>query len=186
MPIDDQVESSAPAPDCTIAERDDVRHALEAMNSLPARQRQVLYLHACEDLALDEIADASRNTVIAHDTRDALVRLEALITTLAAQTIVSTEENHQFHVQCSPDLVNPCDLEIEGEANSGRGDSPSLQIRLVATERMPPGGLGGAELRRLCNLNTMVKAPLGHTVVLGVTPVGKMTSVFVIQLTAAE
>jgi RNA polymerase sigma-70 factor (ECF subfamily) len=37
--------------------RDELRLALEALDSLPARQREALYLRACEGLSLEEIAD---------------------------------------------------------------------------------------------------------------------------------
>ncbi len=36
--------------------REDVRRVLAAVDSLPPRQREVLHLHACEGLSLDEIA----------------------------------------------------------------------------------------------------------------------------------
>jgi RNA polymerase sigma-70 factor (ECF subfamily) len=39
------------------AARDDVRIALDALNALPPRQREVLYLCACEELSSAEIAD---------------------------------------------------------------------------------------------------------------------------------
>lgn len=37
--------------------QEDVRVALNALNSLPPRQREVLYLHACENLTHAEIAE---------------------------------------------------------------------------------------------------------------------------------
>lgn len=39
------------------AVRDDAQRALEALNQLPPRQREVLYLNACEELKSAEIAD---------------------------------------------------------------------------------------------------------------------------------
>jgi hypothetical protein len=70
----------------------------------------------------------------------------------------------------------------------------ALQIRLRATETLPSAPDGSApasapgptETHRLCEIETTVVAPLGHTVVVGTAPVGKMTSVFVVQLTSAE
>lgn len=39
-----------------LIDQEDVRQALAAMDELPSRQREVLYLHACEALTLAEIA----------------------------------------------------------------------------------------------------------------------------------
>ncbi len=43
-------------PDQGLADQDDVRRAFEAMEKLPARQKEVLYLRACEDLSAAEIS----------------------------------------------------------------------------------------------------------------------------------
>ena len=40
-----------------VIDREDVQRTLDAMDKLPPRQREVLYLHACEGLCLAEIAD---------------------------------------------------------------------------------------------------------------------------------
>ena len=54
--LDDQ---SAPteSPGDELLDREDLQRALAAMDSLPLRQRQVLYLHACEGLSLAEISE---------------------------------------------------------------------------------------------------------------------------------
>lgn len=39
-----------------LIDQEDVRQALATLDELPARQREVLYLHACESLTLTEIA----------------------------------------------------------------------------------------------------------------------------------
>jgi RNA polymerase sigma-70 factor (ECF subfamily) len=44
------------APDADAARQEDLRRALDAMDALPERQREVLYLSACEGLALAEVA----------------------------------------------------------------------------------------------------------------------------------
>ncbi len=43
-------------PDRELIVQEDLERALEAMDGLPARQRDVLYLHVCEELSLAEIA----------------------------------------------------------------------------------------------------------------------------------
>jgi RNA polymerase sigma-70 factor (ECF subfamily) len=53
----DECPSVETSPDRPISDQEDLRRALETMDSLPPRQREVLYLHACEGLSLAEIAD---------------------------------------------------------------------------------------------------------------------------------
>ncbi|MBN2475272.1 MAG: RNA polymerase sigma factor [Pirellulales bacterium] len=55
VPLADDHAAATIAPERQIDDREDLQRALEAMESLPSRQREVLYLHACEDLALAEI-----------------------------------------------------------------------------------------------------------------------------------
>ena len=45
-----------PAPDCVAADRDDLRRALDALAGLPPRQREVLYLRACEGMSPADVA----------------------------------------------------------------------------------------------------------------------------------
>lgn len=44
------------APDRKLTDQEDLERILETMDSLPSRQREVLYLRACEELSLAEIA----------------------------------------------------------------------------------------------------------------------------------
>jgi RNA polymerase sigma-70 factor (ECF subfamily) len=46
-----------PLPERVAAQRDEAQQARQALNSLPPRQREVLYLNACEELTAAEIAD---------------------------------------------------------------------------------------------------------------------------------
>jgi RNA polymerase sigma-70 factor (ECF subfamily) len=52
----DDRASRQTVPEQGMIDEEDVQFALVAMDSLPARQRQVLYLHACEELSIDQIA----------------------------------------------------------------------------------------------------------------------------------
>jgi RNA polymerase sigma-70 factor (ECF subfamily) len=45
-----------PAPERSVEDQEDVRRAMEALQGLPERQREVLYLSACEGLSAAEIA----------------------------------------------------------------------------------------------------------------------------------
>ena len=55
-PLQEDQESTAVAADRELIVREDVRRVLDAMDSLPARQREVLHLHACDGFSLGEIA----------------------------------------------------------------------------------------------------------------------------------
>ena len=55
-PLEDDQQSAAAPPDRDLMVRDDLRRVMEAMDGLPARQREVLHLRACGEMTLDEIA----------------------------------------------------------------------------------------------------------------------------------
>jgi RNA polymerase sigma factor (sigma-70 family) len=55
-PLQDDHQSAAVAADRELIVREDLRRVLDAMAALPERQREVLYLRACEELSLSEIA----------------------------------------------------------------------------------------------------------------------------------
>ena len=58
-----------------------------------------------------------------------------------------------------------------------KNEAPGLQLTILAT---------GATGEEVCNLQTEISAPPGHLVVLGMTPTGTMTSVFVVQVLRQE
>jgi len=55
-PLADDQRSTASGPDHDLMVREDLRQVLEAVDSLPPRQREVLHLSACEGLSVSEIA----------------------------------------------------------------------------------------------------------------------------------
>jgi RNA polymerase sigma-70 factor (ECF subfamily) len=55
-PLPDDHAGSTPAPDRQAAGQEDVRRALAALDRLPERQREVLYLNTCQGLSAAEIA----------------------------------------------------------------------------------------------------------------------------------
>ena len=56
LAADDQ-QVANPTADQQLVDREDVSRALHAMEDLPSRQREVLYLYSCEALSLAEIAN---------------------------------------------------------------------------------------------------------------------------------
>lgn len=57
QPLSGEELDGRPGVDRTLATQDELRLALEALDNLPPRQREVLYLNACEELKSAEIAD---------------------------------------------------------------------------------------------------------------------------------
>jgi RNA polymerase sigma-70 factor (ECF subfamily) len=55
-PFDTELPCPRPLPAAAIDERENVRMALAAMDELPPRQRQVLYLVSCENMTNSEVA----------------------------------------------------------------------------------------------------------------------------------
>ncbi len=56
-PLVERPESGQREPDQQAALQEDLARALDALDALPPRQREVLYLSACEELSAAEIAD---------------------------------------------------------------------------------------------------------------------------------
>jgi len=59
-PLESEPAGPPALPEQGLADEEDLRRALAAMDALPPRQREVLYLHACEGLAQAEIAAVLR------------------------------------------------------------------------------------------------------------------------------
>jgi RNA polymerase sigma-70 factor (ECF subfamily) len=57
VPVEDEMPGPVNRPDEAVMAREDVRRAVAALDELPDRQREVLYLHACEGLTHQEIRD---------------------------------------------------------------------------------------------------------------------------------
>jgi RNA polymerase sigma-70 factor, ECF subfamily len=55
VPVETERDQNV-SPEQQMIGREDVKRALDAMDRLPARQREVLYLHTCESLSLAEVA----------------------------------------------------------------------------------------------------------------------------------
>jgi hypothetical protein len=93
-------------------------------------------------------------------------------------------EGNAFTMNGSAMLDKPCSLSINGSVLSRAGETPVLDITVIA--RSLTGNRNGSAVATLCQLDTRIAAPLGHSVVLGVTPTEKSTSVFVVQVLAKK
>ena len=112
---------------------------------------------------------------------------------MAAQLMINTLVGHDFTTTGTAQLGQPCIFELSGSIEFRQAPSsfagasneytgtasrtsqhPQLQLNVLATKQNAKA--------ILCQLKTTIKAPIGHSVVLGVTPLDSMTSVFVVQL----
>lgn len=108
---------------------------------------------------------------------------------VAAQMLTRVRMNQQFIVHATPTLSQPVQLESVGTLIAHGNTRPELRIEIDARrETEPTQGQNQAARRTemLAALKTTIDAPVGHFVVLGVTPIGPMTSVFVVQLQPGE
>lgn len=104
------------------------------------------------------------------------------------QTVVNTTGGGMFEISCVPMLAQaPATMKIRGTLQEEQG-VPQLGMHIsghqvVYLQRPDNGQIEHSEL---VSLETEIAAPYGQYVVLGVIPAGKMTSVFVVRVTANE
>jgi hypothetical protein len=108
--------------------------------------------------------------------------------------VVNTLAEGQFQVRCSPLFEGaPAELTVEGKLDA-KTEPVQLSLRIAAKQRRPitvgvaapPDAAGGfaGDTVNLVNLDTMISPRFdGSYVVLGAAPVGKVTSIFVVQAT---
>ena len=75
-PLETDPPCPRPSPDTTTDDRENVRLAMAAMDQLPPRQRQVLYLVTCENLSRDEVATILEMSETAVNSNLSLARKE--------------------------------------------------------------------------------------------------------------
>ncbi len=89
---------------------------------------------------------------------------------LAAQTLINVRPNTRFQAKGMVPEYN-CEFSVTGMFRNQK-EKPELQIGIRAIRVK----------EEICRLETEISAPLGHLVVLGMTPVEGATSVFVVQI----
>jgi hypothetical protein len=98
---------------------------------------------------------------------------------LVTQAIVTAQLGKQFRVEGLAGLDQPYRLSING-TTTGTAEAPRLQISVNATQATAP--TGPPILNQIGRVETEITAPLGHSVVLGMTPTATSTSVFIVQI----
>jgi hypothetical protein len=104
------------------------------------------------------------------------------------QVIVNSASEGSFSAACSPLWFGaPADLKVSGRLRELPGMA-SLEISIDAHQTRVESTEAGRVSRAvtLAHLQTGMAAPLGHHVVLGITPMEKTTSVFVVQITPSN
>lgn len=108
---------------------------------------------------------------------------------LAAQMLTRVRMNQQFSIHATPTMNQKVQLESSGTLIGQGRSRPELRIEVEARNEMEmfsPQGPVARQPETMAALKTTIDAPIGHFVVLGVTPIGSMTSVFVVQLQRGE
>jgi hypothetical protein len=106
---------------------------------------------------------------------------------LVSQSVIKTTAGATFNLSGSARLSGPCELSIKGNVSDRDGEAPTLQINIDATTQTVDRKSGAVvAVTPVCRLATSIAAPVGHSVVLGVTPSESLTSVFIVQLMASK
>ena len=92
---------------------------------------------------------------------------------VAAHAAVRVSLGNTFSIASEANLQSPYVLSVQGEVGPPN-DSPEMQIAIEATR--------GDDADSLARLQTVISAPPNHPVVLGVNPIGKLTSAFVVTI----
>jgi hypothetical protein len=105
--------------------------------------------------------------------------------TMAAQLVVNVTAGEKFSVSGTAKVNEPCALQVAGLLDRKSLERPPAGtsadeswLRLEISAHVT----GGEQRQPLCTLQTTAKAPIGQSVVLGITPVQSKPSVFVLQL----
>jgi len=114
---------------------------------------------------------------------DELAKISITDLSLVDQTVI-TATGEEFKVESAPELIGyPPRLRFEGRflAEAKDASSRQLSVRIEVDSRETSSQTGPG-----CRLESTIAAPVGHSVVLGVTSMRNMASVFVLQLLPAK
>jgi len=133
-------------------------------------------------------ADEKAKRPLPPDMKEVSVELEKVgITNLqtVAQFVARCAGTEEFNVSGQADLNGTCEVGITGAFTSTSPAGTPLKIQIEATRTRPlpsRGGSGHMMSENVATVQTAIIAPPGHAVVLGVTPMGRMSSVFVVTV----
>lgn len=122
------------------------------------------------------------------EVQDELAKIGVSDLAMAAQSVVSVDASNQtvFQTEGRATLDVPTDFQVEGAIVGKKGESTKLEVSIelsqIKTVQEGANGRGRLSRESISSLRTTITAPLGHAVVLGVTPIESLTSVFVVQM----
>jgi hypothetical protein len=164
-------------PERTVRTAEELLRRIEAAQPQPARRALRVRM-----LWLATALRGRKQAVPPRDVRDAveeLARLGIEDLALVSQSVVDVAAGKEFRSQGVAALDTPCSVSIHGTALERPGEDVRLELSIDVVH------VGGRQQARLCQLSTAIACPLGHYVMLGVTPTEATTSVFVVQVTPA-
>lgn len=176
-----------------------IDQAPPAKKSKSSRRVHITWLASSGERSGDGKTSKPGNATLPATLNPVIAELEKIGVTnlkVAAQTMVRCTTDEKFEILCKADLGTPCDLVIGGLLGSGEDGQPRLMLVLNGRQQRPTavqnadGGLSGGRGSRqamhmtedIVRIETTITAPAGHPVVLGVSPIGKITSVFVVTV----
>jgi len=121
------------------------------------------------------------------DVVDELAKLSITDLGLVSQNMVNTA-GQEFTIESSPNLTSSLKLLMHGKFLGAPDSSETRQLSL-SLEAIDPKLIPqprGSRSNTLCKFESTISAPIGHSIVLGITSIESMTSVFVLQLLPAK
>ena len=155
---------------------DTLRSLIEAIDRAPAAPRAPTELQVRLVWLVGGLAD-DQGAKIPPDMEEVILELSNLGVNelrLAAQAIVRVTGNKRFGTVFVANLNESWSMAFSGRAGSGPGGTRTLDVELQGESRS-----GTAESK----LETSITTVSGHFVVLGVSPIRNLESVFVLQVT---
>jgi type II secretory pathway component GspD/PulD (secretin) len=127
----------------------------------------------------------------ADDLEDVLEELAAIgVANLrqVGQAMVNTLPDGQFEISSSPMLEeHPTEMGVQGTFRVVEGAAlMQISLHVFQAIQLQADGTAKIEHKNLVNLDTVITAPHGQYVVLGVAPLGETTSVFVVRVTPSK
>jgi hypothetical protein len=154
------------------------------------REMQVRVVWLASGPRSDDVKEAPQPPADLKEVVAELAKIGVRDPILVSQAVVNAATNGNFEIQGSAHLApaapghppTPCSLTVSGEVIDKPGETPALQVNIAATGTTLRGLSAANRPTPICRIQTQIAAPLGHPVVLGVTPTDHTTSVFVVQL----
>jgi hypothetical protein len=142
-----------------------------AVKPKPPEEVQVRVVWLATGLDRKDAAKPPRDLA---DVLEELARIGIEDPRLVSQTVINVLGYNPFDMEGSAKLEASCRFTVSGQfIDLVPGERPVLQITINATDE-------GS--KPVCRIQTQIKAPPGHSVVLGVTPTETVTSIFVVQV----